>query len=223
MLKSKTLIALATLITLVALIASSIMVSAAETPAVGGPAPGFRLQDQNGEWHDLADYRGSAELVPLDQFFARLFGEVLSQPGYGFHQDYDAARVANQLVESAKNFRWALEGSAISGNGQTDWRVRLGREYVQLFESGALGSLYVPGWRVPDDAVFLAPAYTYLMRNSAVEIQFWLDIGAGGERVRLAGNVLDSAMVPRFVDNIENGELLLDAGPGQPIRRDVQN
>jgi peroxiredoxin Q/BCP len=27
-------------------------------PAVGEAAPGFRLQDQNGEWHDLADYRG---------------------------------------------------------------------------------------------------------------------------------------------------------------------
>ena len=31
---------------------------AAETPQVGSAAPGFRLQDQNGEWHDLADYRG---------------------------------------------------------------------------------------------------------------------------------------------------------------------
>lgn len=29
-----------------------------DTPAVGSAAPGFRLQDQNGEWHDLADYRG---------------------------------------------------------------------------------------------------------------------------------------------------------------------
>ena len=31
---------------------------AGEVPAVGNPAPGFHLQDQNGEWHDLADYRG---------------------------------------------------------------------------------------------------------------------------------------------------------------------
>jgi peroxiredoxin Q/BCP len=29
-----------------------------ESPAVGSPAPGFRLQDQNGEWHQLSDYRG---------------------------------------------------------------------------------------------------------------------------------------------------------------------
>ena len=32
---------------------------AGQTPAVGAAAPGFRLQDQNGEWHDLEDYRGS--------------------------------------------------------------------------------------------------------------------------------------------------------------------
>jgi peroxiredoxin Q/BCP len=28
-------------------------------PAVGSDAPGFKLQDQNGDWHDLMDYRGS--------------------------------------------------------------------------------------------------------------------------------------------------------------------
>jgi len=37
----------------------SIAACAGETPAVGDPAPDFRLQDQNGEWHALADYRGS--------------------------------------------------------------------------------------------------------------------------------------------------------------------
>jgi peroxiredoxin Q/BCP len=30
----------------------------AESPAVGNAAPDFRLQDQNGEWHELADYKG---------------------------------------------------------------------------------------------------------------------------------------------------------------------
>lgn len=28
------------------------------TPQAGETAPGFRLQDQNGEWHDLSDYQG---------------------------------------------------------------------------------------------------------------------------------------------------------------------
>jgi thioredoxin-dependent peroxiredoxin len=30
----------------------------AGTPAVGSPAPAFKLEDQNGKWHSLADYRG---------------------------------------------------------------------------------------------------------------------------------------------------------------------
>lgn len=32
--------------------------SATTTPRVGDPAPAFRLQDQSGQWHALADYRG---------------------------------------------------------------------------------------------------------------------------------------------------------------------
>lgn len=32
--------------------------AAQEPPAVGSPAPAFRLQDQEGAWHSLADYRG---------------------------------------------------------------------------------------------------------------------------------------------------------------------
>ena len=30
-----------------------------QAPELGKEAPGFNLQDQNGEWHDLEDYRGS--------------------------------------------------------------------------------------------------------------------------------------------------------------------
>lgn len=144
-------------------------------------------------------YRATTDLIPLDQFFAQLFGEVLSQPGYGFHEDRDAARVASQLVESSRNFRWAMENlkagdhSSASNKQATDQstiqsqksQIELGREYIHLVQSGALGALYVPGWRVADDAVFLAPAYTYLMRNRPVSIQFWLDIGASGWWERL--------------------------------------
>jgi peroxiredoxin Q/BCP len=31
---------------------------AGDSPAAGSAAPAFRLQDQNGDWHELADYRG---------------------------------------------------------------------------------------------------------------------------------------------------------------------
>ena len=138
--------------------------------------------DRLREW--LYAYRANPDLVPLDQFFARLFGELLSQPGFGFRDDRDAARIANQLVESARNFRWALENVA-EEDEQIELYAQLGREYVGLVEQGALGALYAPGWRPIEEAVFIAPAYTFLMRNRAVTVQFWLDIGSNGWWERL--------------------------------------
>ncbi len=140
--------------------------------------------DRLRDW--LYAYRTTGELLPLDQFFARLFGEVLSQPGFGFHDDYDAARVANQLVESSRNFRWALEeAEGAAAALDPGLAVRLGKSYLQLVNSGALGALYVPGWQVADDAVFISPGYTFLMRNRTVDVQFWLDIGSTGWWERL--------------------------------------
>jgi len=49
---------LTTTLALILTMISTILV-AGEPPAVGTPAPDFRLQDQNGEWHTLEDYRGS--------------------------------------------------------------------------------------------------------------------------------------------------------------------
>lgn len=59
-----------TLFTLLLTTFSSFGAIAGETPAVGEPAPGFRMQDQNGQWHDLQDYRGTWLAVyfyPKDQ------------------------------------------------------------------------------------------------------------------------------------------------------------
>ena len=39
-------------------LASFTAVTMAATPAVGEPAPAFKLQDQDGKWHSLADYKG---------------------------------------------------------------------------------------------------------------------------------------------------------------------
>jgi peroxiredoxin Q/BCP len=33
-------------------------IAVAATPTVGQPAPAFRLQDQDGKWHSLSDYKG---------------------------------------------------------------------------------------------------------------------------------------------------------------------
>jgi peroxiredoxin Q/BCP len=43
---------------------------AAEAPVAGKPAPEFKLQDQNGKWHELKDYRGkwvTLYFYPKDQ------------------------------------------------------------------------------------------------------------------------------------------------------------
>ncbi len=153
------------------------------------PAMQQRITFAAGEAFDLLRdwiyaYRAEPEVLPLDQFFARLFGEVLSRPGFGFHDDYDAARIANQLIESARNFRWSLQETLLTQPDPALAR-HAGEAYVQLITSGAFGALYAPGWQEPEDAVFIAPAYTFLMRNRTVAVQFWLDIGASGWWERL--------------------------------------
>ena len=44
---------------LATLFVSGSSLQADQAPEVGKEAPGFNLQDQNGEWHDLQDYRGT--------------------------------------------------------------------------------------------------------------------------------------------------------------------
>ena len=42
----------------VTLLALSSVLTLANAPEVGKPAPAFKLQDQTGAWRSLADYRG---------------------------------------------------------------------------------------------------------------------------------------------------------------------
>ena len=44
---------------LATLFVSGSSLQADQAPEVGKEAPGFNLQDQNGEWHDLEDYQGA--------------------------------------------------------------------------------------------------------------------------------------------------------------------
>jgi hypothetical protein len=116
----------------------------------------------------------------FDLFLGRLFGEVLSQIGYGFHSNYDAGVMVANLIESIQKFRWTL-GSELARHG-----ISPGREYVRLVQDGLVASSYVRSWNLqPMDAVLLAPAYTFLMYNRPVDIQFWLDVGGIGWWERL--------------------------------------
>ncbi len=119
----------------------------------------------------LEEYRQSGSLE-LDHFISRLFGEVLSQPGYGFHSSFDRGQVTSNLVESIRKFRRVV-GSSLSEAG-----VDLGKEYIEMVKDGVIAAQYLPSWQNrEDDAVFIAPAYTFLISNYPVKVQIWLDVG----------------------------------------------
>jgi hypothetical protein len=123
----------------------------------------------------------NARRSELDHFLSRLFGELLSQPGYGFHESFDAGELTAKVIESARKFRQVM---AVATDGVTD--EPLGREYIELVQDGVVAAQYVRSWqRQPQDAVLIAPAYTFLMSNQPVEHQFWLDVGATGWWERL--------------------------------------
>jgi superfamily I DNA/RNA helicase len=138
---------------------------------LGGRYEGLRL------W--LEAYRqGPPEA--FDHFLSRLFGELLSQSGYGFHASFDAGRVTANLIESVQKFRW-VAGTLLDAEG-----IPLGQEYIQMVRQGVIAAQYVQSWQTqPDGAVLLAPAYTFLMSNRPVDYQFWLDVGSRGWFERL--------------------------------------
>ncbi len=118
--------------------------------------------------------------VELDHFLSRLFGELLSQPGYQFYENYDAAEITAVLIESARRFRRMME------RGPREAGKPLAQEYVELVRDGVVAAQYVRSWeRQPEDAVLLTPAHTFLMSNRPVNYQFWLEVGSTGwwERV----------------------------------------
>jgi len=133
------------------------------------------------EW--LESYRAAlehGENLPLDHFLRLLFDEKLAHKGYGLHNDLEAGRVAAQLIDSVQRFR-----QTIYADYTGDWSA-LGREYLQLASQRLLPSLHVQSWQDEEaDAILLMPASTFLLRNRAVDYQFWLDIGSSGWFARL--------------------------------------
>jgi superfamily I DNA/RNA helicase len=126
----------------------------------------------------LEEYRAQP-VEPLDHFLRRLFGEILSQNGFGFHRNFDAARTAASLIESIQKFRQAMESSG-------DASIDVGREYLAMLQDGVIAAQYIEAWQTaPDEAVLIAPAHTFLMMNRPATVQFWLDVGSGGWWERL--------------------------------------
>ncbi len=177
---------------------------------------------------------------PLDHFLRRLFGEVLSQKGFGFHRNFDAARVAASLIESIQKFRQAmepsLEGAAPTpspannlveaapreappvgtppndGRGSPSNNLTIGKEYLLMLQDGVIAAQYLEAWNPEtDNAVLIAPAHTFLMMNRPARIQFWLDVGSGGWWERLFQPLTQPYVLSRAWAQREPGTLWTDA------------
>lgn len=140
------------------------------------PATQARISYLVGEKYErlrlwLEEYHQSGE-GELDHFISRLFGEVLSQPGFGFHFNFDYGQVTANLVDSIRKFRRTIGDSLEEVGGD------VGKEYIQMAIDGVIAAQYIPSWQTQEEnAVFIAPAYTYLISNYPVKVQFWLDVG----------------------------------------------
>lgn len=131
----------------------------------------------------------------LDHFFSRLFGEVLSQPGFGFHGSREAGEIVANLIDSARAFRRVAEQVPRLENGQpvnesqAEKVDRLNRAYLETIEQGIAAAQYMRSWDMnpaDDESVLITPATTFLMSNRPVEYQFWLDAGSSGWWERIA-------------------------------------
>lgn len=140
------------------------------------PSTQERISPMLGEKYEhlrlwLEEYR-QLNPIDLDYFLSRLFGEVLSQPGYGFHLNNDKIRITATLIESMRNFRKVI-GKNFGGDN-----ISLGREYIEMLNDGLVASQYLLNWQPKDEeAVLITPAYTYLINNYPVDVQLWVDVG----------------------------------------------
>ena len=109
-------------------------------------------------------------------FVSRLFGELLTQPGFGLHKNVDAGRIAGRLIDSFIKFEQALEIDCPED--------RKALYFIQSIRKGLLSGIYEEN---PDteDSILITPVLSFLMRNQAVDYQFWMNTGSNGWHERL--------------------------------------
>lgn len=127
----------------------------------------------------LVSYQNDLPAEP-DHFLGRLFGEVLSQPGFGFHANLSLGEITANLIESIQKFRWARTVPL------SDQNIPLGVDYLEMVRDGVISAQYIRSWQIQETgSVLLAPAYTFLMSNRPVDYQFWIDVGSRSWTERL--------------------------------------
>ena len=135
-----------------------------------------RVSFSAGEQYDqlrlwLEEYVAVDEL-PIDHFLSRIFGELLSQKGFGLFQDNEAGVQVAMVVESARKFRQAVD--AVQRNdGEA-----VGKAYVEMVLEGVVSAFYNIEWTQEENAVLLTPVHTFLLRNRIYPYQIWLDVSS---------------------------------------------
>jgi len=175
-----------------------------------------RISYQAGQRFDrlrgwLQTVRDSGDPPVLDHFLSRLFGELLSQPGFGFHHQPEAGHIVANLIDSARQFRRVVELVPSTPAFQPSnlptshlpTPIDLNRAYLETIEQGIMAAQYLRSWEAassdlsgtsPDGltntdtsgAVLITPATTFLVSNRPVDYQFWLDAGSSGWWERIA-------------------------------------
>jgi hypothetical protein len=154
-----------------------------------------------------------ADPQPLDIFLSRLFGELLSQNGFGFFANFEAAERVSQLIYSIKSFRQFLT-SVFSIDD-----VSAGVEFIRTLEAGLLPSVFLSKEQEHASAVLIAPAHSFLMENRPVANQFWLDIGSMGWWERLNQPLTNPYILRR---GWQPGQLWTDAQEYQANQEHMQ-
>ncbi|MCX6054683.1 MAG: hypothetical protein NTZ74_07205 [Chloroflexi bacterium] len=141
----------------------------------------FTIGERYEKLRSWLELNSNREIFELDLFLGRLFGEVLSQPGFRFHDNYDSASAVNRMIESSRNFRKSINLAPKDAN------IQIGKEYIHMVEEGVLSAQYLSDQdaRSRENSIIISPAYSYLMSHQAVKYQFWLDIGSQGWWARL--------------------------------------
>src|SRR5690606_39222291 len=117
---------------------------------------------------------------PFDNFLSRLFGEVLSQPGFRLQDNVQAGTSTAVLMESFQKFSLSLDQKMQSDQNSAS------RAFIEAIDSGLISAFYLSDWEGQVDSdVLIAPVMSYLMRNEPVDYQFWLNIGSKGWYERL--------------------------------------
>ncbi len=109
-------------------------------------------------------------------FVSRIFGELLTQPGYGLQGNTDAGRTAGRIIESFSKFELALELNCSE--------VQKAVFFIESIHKGLLSGVYEEELDF-EDSILITPVLSFLMRNHVVDYQFWMNTGSNGWHERL--------------------------------------